>query len=101
MRHNKNIRDQCRQYYTEWYRSTYNVEDKGADGSGTTEVLASNPTTNGIDINAFNPTSLGTIAGSEEVYELAAQSALSLTKTDSNAGRATDEMRVTIQYLTF
>ncbi len=81
--------------------STYNVEDKGADGSGTTEVLASNPTTNGIDINAFNPTSLGTIAGSEEVYELAAQSALSLTKTDSNAGRATDEMRVTIQYLTF
>ena len=83
---------------------TYNVEDKGATGTGATEVLAANPTTKdtgGIDINKFNPVSLGDISGTEDIYELAAESALSLTITDTASGQGTDEMRVTVQYLTY
>jgi len=77
---------------------TFDVQNKGADGSGTTSFFSTNPhtkATGGIDINAFEPISLGV----DQNEELPPGHALTLKKTHSGGGQGTDEMKVIIKYI--
>jgi len=79
---------------------SFNVLNKGADGTGTSALCSASKTTKvtgGTAFNAFVPTSLGVNAN----RELAPGHVLSLLKSDSGGGQELDEAIVVIDYISF
>lgn len=77
--------------------NTYDVQDKGSDGTGTDSIVsATTKATGGIDVNDFDATSLGTVSATHS--ELAADDVVSFKKTHAGAGQAAPDLTVFVTW---
>ena len=79
---------------------TFNAQNKGTDGTGTTSFFSSAPTTKitgGKDINAFDPCALGV----NQNQLVPTGNAISFLKTHAASGQGTDGMLVTVEYMEY